>query len=104
MAGIVWWEVATPDPEEFQRFHEAMWGWEFHPAFVEAEVTEYWVMVSDGRGIGGLQRGSRARPRYGAAARNFLSHYELTGPNPTHLTRRGRRQSAGFSADNTILL
>ena len=58
MAGIVWWEVETERPEEFQRFHEAMWGWEFHPAFAETAIADYWVIVFDGRGIGGLQRGS----------------------------------------------
>jgi predicted enzyme related to lactoylglutathione lyase len=33
MAGIVWWEIETPDPQAFQQFHGAMWGWEFAPAF-----------------------------------------------------------------------
>jgi predicted enzyme related to lactoylglutathione lyase len=77
MAGIVWWEVETPAPEEFQRFHEAMWGWEFHPAFADAETTEYWVMVSDGRGIGGLQRGAGSPPA--AGTRVYLEVDDLEG-------------------------
>lgn len=57
MSQIVWWEIETPDPEAFQRFHAAMWGWTFQRAFEDSELeAEYWIIQSDGRGIGGLQR------------------------------------------------
>lgn len=55
--GIVWWEIETPDPEAFQRFHAAMWGWTFERAFENSELkADYWIIQSGGRGIGGLQR------------------------------------------------
>ena len=55
---IVWWEVETPVPDQFQRFHEAMWGWTFTPAFEGTELgRDYWLIRAGDRGIGGLQRG-----------------------------------------------
>ena len=72
----MWWEVETARPEEFQRFHEAMWGWEFHPAFGDAQIEDYWVIVSEGRGIGGLQRGA-GEPA--AGTRVYLEVEDLEG-------------------------
>lgn len=57
MPEIVWWEIETPDPDTFQRFHAAMWGWTFHRAFETSELeADYWIIRSDGDSIGGLQR------------------------------------------------
>lgn len=33
---LVWWEIETPDAERFQRFHAALSGWSFEPAFADA--------------------------------------------------------------------
>jgi predicted enzyme related to lactoylglutathione lyase len=64
MAGIGWWEVETADPELFQRFHAALSGWTFEPAFAGTELgADYWIIQHDGEGIGGLQRAaSSMRP------------------------------------------
>jgi predicted enzyme related to lactoylglutathione lyase len=29
MPRIVWWEIESPDPEAFQRFHAELWSWTF---------------------------------------------------------------------------
>jgi predicted enzyme related to lactoylglutathione lyase len=66
MAGIVWWEIETPDPQAFQQFHGAMWGWEFAPAFQDTELgADYWIISAGGTGIGGLQRSAGPPPRAG---------------------------------------
>ena len=60
---IVWWEVETPRPEEFQRFHGAMWGWTFEPAFADTGLgADYWIIKSGGRSLGGLQRALSLAP------------------------------------------
>lgn len=57
MTGIVWWEIEVGDPDAFQRFHGDLWGWEFRREFEDSELgADYWVVVADGVGIGGLQR------------------------------------------------
>jgi predicted enzyme related to lactoylglutathione lyase len=57
VSSIVWWEAETPDPDAFIRFHGAMWGWRFEPAFQDSELgRDYWLIIHDGTGIGGLQR------------------------------------------------
>ena len=54
---IVWWEVETPNPEAFQDFHAAMWGWTFESAFDNTELgAGYWIVREGANGIGGLQR------------------------------------------------
>lgn len=59
MAGIVWWEIETAEPELFQRFHAALSGWTFTRAFQDTDLgADYWIIQQDGRGIGGLQRAS----------------------------------------------
>lgn len=59
MAGIVWWEIETAEPERFQMFHAAFSGWTFTPAFEDTELgADYWLIQHDGQGIGGLQRAS----------------------------------------------
>ena len=67
MAQIVWWEIETPTPEAFQGFHRELWGWTFEPAFADTELgAEYWIIKSDGRSLGGLQRSqSHESPRAG---------------------------------------
>jgi predicted enzyme related to lactoylglutathione lyase len=74
---IVWWEIETPDPDAFIRFHGAMWGWAFTPAFQDSALgRDYWLIGLDGTGIGGLQRArSDERPR--AGTRLYLEVPEL---------------------------
>jgi predicted enzyme related to lactoylglutathione lyase len=63
MSQIVWWEIETPDPEAFQAFHGALWGWRFQRAFEDSELgADYWIIQSGGRGIGGLQRAATTTP------------------------------------------
>jgi predicted enzyme related to lactoylglutathione lyase len=68
MSQIVWWEIETPAPEAFQRFHGAMWGWAFEPAFANTELeADYWIIKVGDSSIGGLQRSaSDLRPHAGA--------------------------------------
>jgi predicted enzyme related to lactoylglutathione lyase len=67
MAEIVWWEIETPAPEVFQRFHGAMWGWGFEPAFADSELdADYWIIKVGDKSIGGLQRAAgNAHPHAG---------------------------------------
>ena len=78
MWGIVWWEIEARDPEGFQRFHHALWGWEFVPAFQDAELgADYWVIQHDGRGIGGLQRAAMIARAPVPGARLYLEVPDL---------------------------
>jgi predicted enzyme related to lactoylglutathione lyase len=67
MPRIVWWEIETPGPEAFQRFHGQLWGWEFEPAFADTGLgADYWIIRDAGTGIGGLQRApGGVRPQAG---------------------------------------
>ncbi|TCO12840.1 putative enzyme related to lactoylglutathione lyase [Kribbella steppae] len=67
MSQIVWWEIETPEIDLFQRFHGAMWGWAFEPAFLNSELdADYWIIKVGDKSIGGLQRSaSNARPHAG---------------------------------------
>lgn len=57
MSSLVWWEIETADPEQFQRFHAALSGWSFESAFADTGIgADYWIIQHEGRGIGGLQR------------------------------------------------
>jgi predicted enzyme related to lactoylglutathione lyase len=63
MTPVVWWEVETPRVDEFQAFHGAMWGWQFRSAFQDSELgRDYWLILAEGKGIGGLQRALTADP------------------------------------------
>jgi predicted enzyme related to lactoylglutathione lyase len=63
MPRIVWWEIETPDPEAFQRFHAELWGWAYEPAFAGTELgADYWIIRDGGQGIGGLQRSATSAP------------------------------------------
>ncbi len=79
MSPIVWWEIETPAPEVFQRFHGAMWGWVFEPAFVNSELdADYWIIKVGDKSIGGLQRSaSNAHPH--AGTRLYVEVADLEG-------------------------
>lgn len=63
MNPIVWWEVETPLVHDFQRFHGALWGWRFRPAFQDTELgRDYWLILAGDTGIGGLQRALTSEP------------------------------------------
>lgn len=94
MSQIVWWEIETPEPETFQQFHAAMWGWAFQRAFEDSELeADYWIIQFDGRGIGGLQRAATSTPPH-AGARLYvevddLEHaLGLVEANGGHVERR----------------
>jgi predicted enzyme related to lactoylglutathione lyase len=80
MPRIVWWEIETPDPEAFQRFHAELWGWEFERAFAGTELeADYWIIRDAGQGIGGLQRSATsARPLAGTRLYVQVSDLERT--------------------------
>lgn len=80
MQGIVWWEVETPDPDAFQRFHAAMWGWTFVPAFEDTELgADYWLIRSGDTGVGGLQRAATdAAPHAGTRVYVEVDDLEVT--------------------------
>ncbi|GAA2230801.1 hypothetical protein GCM10010413_30520 [Promicromonospora sukumoe] len=78
MAGIVWWEIETAEPETFQRFHQALSGWSFEPAFEDTEIgASYWIIQEDGHSIGGLQRAPSSAARPSAGARVYLAVDDL---------------------------
>ncbi|GAB3421363.1 VOC family protein [Flindersiella endophytica] len=78
MPGIVWWEVETAEPERFQRFHAALSGWSFAPAFEDTELgADYWIIQQDGEGIGGLQRASSSAPAPAAGTRVYVEVDDL---------------------------
>jgi predicted enzyme related to lactoylglutathione lyase len=77
MQPIVWWEIESPDPEAFQRFHSALWSWEYESAFAESELgADYWIIKADGTGVGGLQRSADDRPPH-AGVRLYLEVDDL---------------------------
>jgi len=64
MSQIVWWEIETPAPEAFQRFHGAMWGWAFEPAFANTELeADYWIIKVGDSSIGVQRSASDSRPQ-----------------------------------------
>lgn len=78
MAGIVWWEVETSEPERFQRFHAALSGWSFESAFAGTALgAEYWIIQQDGKGIGGLQRAATTIAPSSSGARVYLAVDDL---------------------------
>jgi len=78
MPGIVWWEVETVEPERFQRFHAALSGWTFVPAFEDTELgADYWIIQQDGQGIGGLQRAPASAAAPSAGTRVYLEVDDL---------------------------
>lgn len=100
MSQIVWWETETPEPEAFQRFHTAMWGWAFESAFADTELgADYWIIQSDGKGIGGLQRSATgAAPRAGTRVYVEVDDLEATMERARSLggqVERGRTALGG---------
>ena len=78
MAGIVWWEIETADPDGFQRFHAALSGWSFEPAFADTGLgADYWIIRQDGQSIGGLQRATATAPPPSAGMRLYLAVDDL---------------------------
>jgi predicted enzyme related to lactoylglutathione lyase len=78
MAGIVWWEIESRDPESCQRFHHALSGWEFVSAFRDSDLgAEYWIIQADGQGIGGLQRAETTAPTPAVGTRIYLEVADL---------------------------
>ena len=77
MSQIVWWEIETPAPEVFQRFHGALWGWGFERAFADSELgADYWIITADDKSIGGLQR-SAGNTQPQAGVRLYLEVEDL---------------------------
>jgi predicted enzyme related to lactoylglutathione lyase len=78
MSGIVWWEIETAEPERFQRFHAALSGWEFRPAFEGTELgADYWIIEQAGEGIGGLQRATPPASAPSVGTRVYLEVADL---------------------------
>jgi predicted enzyme related to lactoylglutathione lyase len=78
MSGIVWWEVETADPERFQRFHAALSGWTFAPAFADTDLgADYWIIQQEGEGIGGLQRATPTTAAPAVGTRVYLAVHDL---------------------------
>ncbi|GAB3766802.1 VOC family protein [Microlunatus parietis] len=62
MDEIVWWEIESPDPERAQSFLSALFGWSFGEVFADSELgADYWLIMANGSGIGGLQRAAADR-------------------------------------------
>ncbi|MBO0919868.1 VOC family protein [Cellulomonas sp. zg-ZUI222] len=103
MAGIVWWEVVTAEPERFQRFHAALSGWTFAPAFADTELgADYWIVQQDGRGVGGLQRGasSDGPPRAGTRVYLGVDDLEATLAHVASLGGRVERTRTELGGDD----
>ena len=80
MTGVVWWEIETPDPDAFQRFHAALWGWSFAPAFADTDLgARYWIVTSGGESLGGLQRAVPGSAPPQAGVRLYLEVDDLEG-------------------------
>jgi len=76
---MVWWEIECPNPEAFQEFHAALWGWSFEPAFGDTTLgADYWIIREGDRGVGGLQR-SYADRRPQAGTRLYWQVDDLEG-------------------------
>jgi predicted enzyme related to lactoylglutathione lyase len=99
---IVWWEIETPDPESFRRFHGAMWGWEFARAFDDTELgADYWIISAGGPGIGGLQRSAANQPpRAGARLYLAVDDLELSLARCEELGGRTERARTALGGDD----
>jgi predicted enzyme related to lactoylglutathione lyase len=102
MQPIVWWEIESPDPEAFQRFHSALWNWEFEPAFASTELgADYWVIKAGGTGVGGLQRSADDRPPH-AGVRLYLEvdDLEMTLQRVSDLGGQVERRRVALGGDD----
>lgn len=102
MSDIVWWEVETPDPQAFQQFHAAMWGWRFEPAFAGTSLdADYWIIQADGRGVGGLQRAATsARPHAGIRVYVAVDDLEATLTSASALGATVERARTALGGDD----
>ena len=102
MSQIVWWEIETPDPETFQTFHGALWGWTFQRAFEDSDLdADYWIIEAAGKGIGGLQRAATTTPPH-AGTRLYVEVDDLEQALRTveeHGGRVERRRTALGGSD-----
>lgn len=102
MSQIVWWEIETAEPEVFQRFHNALWGWTFEPAFADTELgADYWIIRSGGVSIGGLQRAaSGTRPQVGTRLYVQVADLEATLRQVQGLGGRVERARTALGGDD----
>lgn len=99
---IVWWEIETPDPDTFQHFHSAMWGWTFQRAFEDSELdAEYWIIRAAGQGIGGLQRATTdGRPHTGVRLYLQVDDLERALEDAVAHGARVERSRTGLGGDD----
>ena len=99
---IVWWEIETPEPESFQAFHAAMWGWSFRSTFADTELgADYWIVSDGGSGIGGLQRGApEAVPQAGVRLYFGVDELEATLQRATGLGGTVERERTELGGDD----
>ena len=99
---IVWWEIETPEPDAFQAFHTAMWGWSFRPAFADTDLgADYWIVEEAGTGVGGLQRGApAAAPRAGVRLYVAVDDLEASLERATGLGATVERTRTALGGDD----
>ena len=98
---VVWWEIETPDPEGSQRFYGELFGWTFRRDFDQPGSQlgrDYWIIESDGRALGGLQR---ALPGAPAAQPGVRLYVEV--PDLEAALARARELGAGVERERTYL-
>ena len=102
MQPVVWWEIESPDPEAFQQFHSALWGWDYEPAFADTEVgADYWIIKADGMSLGGLQRSADDRaPRAGVRLYFQVDDLEATLDRAAELGGQVERQRVALGGDD----
>lgn len=102
MAGIVWWEVESPEPEVLQAFASSMFGWSFETAFADAALgADYWVISEGGQGIGGLQRAPRGRvPAVGTRVYVLVENLERALARAESLQATVERRRTALGGDD----
>jgi uncharacterized protein len=79
-AGVVWWEIETPDPVAAQRFYGELFGWTFRRDFDGPGSQlgrDYWIVEREGAGIGGLQAAPPGAPAPRAGVRLYVEVGDL---------------------------
>jgi predicted enzyme related to lactoylglutathione lyase len=77
---VVWWEIETPDPDGSQRFYGELFGWTFRKDFDQPGSQldrAYWIIESDGRALGGLQRALPGAPAAQVGVRLYVEVSDL---------------------------
>jgi len=103
MAGIVWWEIETPSPEQFMDFHAQLSGWTFQPAFQNTALNaDYWLIQNGAETIGGLQRSvpNAAAPSAGTRIYLAVDDLEATLANAERLGGRTERARTELGGDD----